>query len=378
MWRRIGSIIQKELVQIFRDRRTLTIQLSLPIIMLFIFGYAVGTQVDHQRTVVVDQSHDSQSRAFTQAMVNTSFFDVIDYLDNEKEAMRAIERGDAAVAIVIPPGMERKIDRGEIAQILVLIDGSDTMASQSALNATLSTAQDFSVELTTKQIERAGGIAGGSNLALLDVAYRVLYNPDMKSIVFMVPALVGLIMQQQAVTLTAMAIVREREMGTLEQILVTPIRTWELMLGKIVPNVLITFANIATVLVIGIFWFGVPFQGSMLLFWGLAFLFVFASLGLGILISTISSNQNQAQQMAMVIIMPAVMISGFMYPRELMPWPIQFLSNFLPLTHFLEISRGIMTKGVGMESLYWPIAFLAVQGILIFALASRSFHSTLD
>ncbi len=378
MWRRIGSIIQKELVQIFRDRRTLAIQLLMPILMLFIFGYSVGTQVDHQRTVVVDQSHDSQSRSFIQAMVNTSFFDVTDYLDSEGEAMRAIERGDASVAIVIPAGLEEKIGRGEKAQILVLIDGSDTMASQSALNATLTTAQDFSVELATRRIERAGGIAGGSSLAPLDVAYRVLYNPDMKSIIFMVPALVGMILQQQAVTLTAMAIVREREMGTLEQILVTPIRPWELMLGKIVPNVLITFTNIAAILVVGMLWFGVPFQGSMLLFWVLAFLFIFASLGLGILISTISSNQNQAQQMAQVIIMPAVMISGFMFPRELMPWPIQFLSNFLPLTHFLEISRGIMTKGVGMESLYWPVAFLAVQGILIFGLASRAFRSRLD
>jgi ABC-2 type transport system permease protein len=212
----------------------------------------------------------------------------------------------------------------------------------------------------------------------LDVRFRVLYNPDLKSIVFMVPGMVGLILQQQTLVLIAFAIVREREVGTIEQLLVTPIRPWELMLGKMIPNILISFVNMSTILALGLVWFKVPFNGDIWLFFALAFLFVFSSLGLGTLVSTLATSQKQAQQLANFIILPAIMLSGYMFPREAMPLVVQWMGNFIPLTYFLRISRGIMTKGVGLESLREPVIALVVFGLVVFAISVRMFRTQLD
>ncbi len=378
MLQRLFSIIQKEFVHTLRDRRTLAIQLVTPIFLLVLFGYAVETQVEHQPTVVVDMSRDRMSLAYIEAMVNTGFFDIAGYVDSESAAIQAIDDGRARVALVIPPLFAASIERRETPQVLVLIDGSDVLASQSALNATMTTAQSFAVDTVMQQIARTPLASQAHRLQPLDVRFRVLYNPDISSIIFMVPGLVGLILQQQTLVLTAFAIVRERELGTIEQLLVTPIRPWELMLGKMIPNMIIAFVNMGTVLALGILWFDVPFNGDIWLFLALAFLFVFSSLGLGILVSTIAASQKQAQQLANVIIFLAVMISGYIFPRESMPRVVQWMGNFIPLTYFLKISRGIITKGVGLDSLREPVTALAVFGVVVFLASARTFRTRLD
>jgi len=378
MFRRLFSIVQKETVQTLRDRRTLLIQLVGPILLLFLFGYAVEVQVEHQPTVVVDMSRDRQSLAYVDAMVNTGFFKVVGYLESAEEALQAIDKGQARVAIVIPPEFAVRIERGNTPQVLVLIDGCEVLASQSALNATLTTAQSFGTDLVMERMERSPLASRARGLQPLDVRFRILYNPDMESIIFMIPGLVGLLLQQQTLLLTAFAIVREKEMGMVEQILVTPIRPWELMLGKIMPNIAIAFVNMSTILALGTLWFHVPFNGDLWLFFALAFLFLFTSLGLGILISTVATSQKQAQELARLLIMPSMMLSGFIFPRESMPLVLQWIGALIPVTYFLKISRGIITKGVGLDSLREPVIALLVFGLVVFAVSARTFRTRLD
>jgi len=376
MLKRLWSVIQKEFVQLLRDRRTLLIQLLLPVIQLVLFGYAVETQVDHLPTVVVDGSRDAQSWRFVDALVNTSYFDVHDYLTSEREVIRAIDSGQAKAGVIVPADFAAAMERGESAQALVIIDGSDPNVAQSALNAAVTVGQDFSVRVMTEQLNRHG--LARNFTPPLDLRTRLLYNPNMESIDFMLPGILGMILQQQALLLTAFAIVREREMGTIEQVLVTPIRPWELTLGKILPYVLLTVVNVGTTLLVGLWWFGVPFRGDVALFWALSFVFLFTSLGLGMLISTVSTSQKQAQQMAFLILLPSLILSGYIFPRESMPRLIHDVGYAIPLTYYLEILRGIMLKGIGVEYLWPAIAPLAVFGTLVFIVSAFSFRSTLD
>lgn len=378
MLKRLLAIVQKELGQTLRERRTLFIQLLLPIFMLFLFGYAVEIQIHHQPTVVVDLSRDRQSSAYLTAMSNTGFFDIVRYVDSEAEALRAIEDSLAKVAIVIPPGFAAHVDRGTTAQLLVLVDGSDLLASQSALNAALATGQRFSADVVLERVARTPLGSRATQFTPLDVTLRVLYNPTLSSIVFMLPGVVGLILQQQTLLLTAYAVVREREIGTIEQLLVTPIGPWEVMLGKMLPAALISLVNVVTILAIGLLWFKVPFAGDYALFFGLCLLFVFASLGLGLLVSTIATTQRQAQQLANLIILPAFMLSGYIFPREAMPPLVRALGSLIPLTYFLPISRGIMTKGVDFASIRTDALILLVFGLVVFAISARAFRTRLD
>lgn len=376
MRQRLFAIIRKEFTQTLRDRRTLAIVLILPVLLLFLFGYAVEMQVDHIPTLVVDNSRDQRSWEFLEAMGTSGFFDIEYYVESEADAIKAIDEGLARVAIVIPPDFAAAIERGN-AQALVVVDGSDAMTVQSAFSAATTVGEAHAVDLLTEKLERSG-LQGAASLAPLDVRTRVLYNPDVRSIVFMVPGMVGLILQQQTVMLTALAIVRERELGTIEQLLVTPIRPWELMLGKILPNVLIALLNMCTILALGVFWFGVPFKGSLGLFFWMSLLFMFSGLGLGILVSTVSANQRQAQQLSALIMLPGMMLSGYVFPRSQMPVLIQRLGDLLPLTHFLQISRGIMTKGVGLYFVRDQVLVLLVYGAVVFGLSAFSFKERLE
>jgi len=377
MAQRLLAIFRKEFTQTLRDRRTLTYVLLLPLLLLFLFGYAVEIQVDHIPTVVADASLDQQSWAFLEAMETSSFFDIEHYVESEAEAIRAIDEGRARVAIVVPPGFAAAVERGD-AQVLVVVDGSDAMTVQSAFNAAITVGEAHAVGLLAEKLTRSGGPGSQSSLVPLDVRTRVLYNPDVRSLVFMVPGMLGLILQQQTVMLTAMAIVRERELGTIEQLLVTPIRAWELMLGKILPNVAIASLNMCTILALGVFWFGVPFNGSVALFVWLTLLFMFCGLGLGILVSTVSNNQRQAQQLTSMIMLPGMMLSGYIFPRSQMPAVIQWAGDLLPVTHFMVIARGIMTKGVGLHFVQSQVLVLVAYGVVVFLLSALSFRERLE
>ncbi len=355
---RVWSIVAKEFIQIRRDPRTLAIVLVMPLMQLVLFGYAINTAVDHIATIVFDQAQDAQSRSFLSSFFNTGYFDPTGQAASLEQVRQAIDAGRARVGIVVPPDFSHDLVAGRAPKAQVLVDGSDPNTAQTAL-------------LVAGTLGRRGGQS-------VDVRPVVLYNPSMQSINFMIPGLLGLILQFQTLLLTAFAVVRERERGTLEQLVVTPVKSWELMLGKILPFVVVAFGNVLLASTIGRFWFGVEFAGNYFLLLALAGLFVLSSLGLGLLISTVSQTQAQAMQMALFVMLPSIILSGFVFPREGMPHPIRELGLLIPLTYFLQILRGIILKGVGVEVLWPEVLALAAFGVIVFGLSANRFRKTLD
>jgi ABC-2 type transport system permease protein len=377
MLKRTWAIIQKEFIQTWRDRRTLSIQLAIPIMQLFILGYAIRMNVRHIPTAVADQSLDAASRDYVEAMVASGYFDVVAYVPSQADVIQAIDDGEAQAGIVIPPDFAARVMRNE-AQVLLLVDGSDLFTSQTAYNSMSAIAQTHSTEVMVAQARRSGRLTAEQSLLPLDVRIRILYNPNLADLWFLLPGMVATILQTQSIALTAAAVVREREMGTIEQLLVTPILPGELMLGKVAPNLVIAFVNMLTIIALGVFWFGVPFQGSFGLFCWLAFMYVFSGLGLGLLVSTISQNQKQAKQWTMLMMLLGLVLGGFIFPRYLMPPAIRIIGNLFPLTYFIPIARGIVTKGIGIESLWEQVVSLLAYIVVILFVAIRAFRQRLD
>ncbi len=374
MWKRIWAITQKEFIHTLRDRSSLALLLTLPLLQLFLFGFAIDVNITHIPMVVADQSHDSASRAFIAAMQNSGYFDVTMYVPGEAEATRAIDAGAASVALIIPTDFAALVERGQ-AQTLMLIDGSDLFMTMAAFNVASVIAQAHASEVLMQRVARSGLPVSGA--LPLDTRTRILYNPDQAQLWFVVPSMTALLLQTSAVTLTALAVVREREAGTMEQLLVTPIRPLELMLGKMAPNLVIAMLNMLTVIAAGVFIFKVPFRGSFALFYGLSLLYVFSGLGLGLFISTISKNLKQAQQFIAVVVMIGTVLGGFLFPRYSMPLLLRWVGNLFPMTYFIPIARGIITKGVGLDSLWRSVVALALYSIGIMVLAARLFRQRL-
>jgi ABC-2 type transport system permease protein len=377
MFLRIWAVMQKEFIQTFRDRRTLRIMLALPLVQLLLFAYAININVSHVPTIVSDQSMDSESRAFVDALRTSNYFDVTAAASGQAEVIRAIDEGRAQAGVVIPPGFASHVAQGD-AQALILVDGSDLFTSQSAYNAATAIAQEHATEIVLRKLERAGQVSDGQRYLPLDTRVRILYNPDLKDLWFLVPGMIATILQIQTVTLTAVAVVREREVGTIEQLLVTPIRPGELLIGKIAPNMIIALVNMLTILALGIYWFRVPFQGNFWLFFALALLYVCAGLGLGLLVSTVSQNQRQVQQLNGMIMLLGLLLSGFIFPRAAMPPGIRWVGNLFPLTYFIPIARGIITKGTGYEYMRGQVLSLVAYVVLIMTLAILAFRRRLD
>ena len=372
--RRVLALILKEFIQIRRDRRTLAIVLVMPLMMLFLLGYAINTVIDHLPTVIVDESRDEESRSLVRALAATSYFDIIGYRDSSAAARVAIDRGDARVALVFPPDYGANLRAGRSAQVLVLIDGSDPNTAQTALFTADAVARVKGSELLVARAQKAGL---RDLTSPIDVRPTLLYNPSMRSVDFMIPGLIGMILQLLGLILTSFAVVRERERGTLEQLIVTPITPWELMLGKMTPYVLIAFVDVAVVLAVGLFWFGVEFAGSLALLMALSVVFLLAVLGIGLLISTISQTQTQAMQTAMFIMLPSFILSGFFFAREAMPVLIQYTTYLIPLTYFIEILRGIVLKGSQLGDLWGQVIPLAIYGLVVFAISATRFRRSL-
>ncbi len=376
MLQRIFALVQKEFLQTLRDRATLVIMLTIPLLQLILFGYAINTNVQHIPTVIVDQSLDNASQAYLDDMENSGYFDIVATASDQAGAVRTIDSGKALAAIVILPDFAAHVKRGD-AQVLVLVDGSDFFTSQSANAYAALIGQQHAIQLVMNQVASTGA-ARGNTSPRLNLLLQVLYNPDMKDLWFLIPGMAAMLLQTQSLVLTAAAVVRERENGTIEQILVTPIRPIELMIGKIVPYVLIAMLNMLTVIGIGVFWFGVPFQGSFVLFISLSFLYVFSGLGLGLLISSISQNQRQAQQLMMLIMMVSLLLGGFIFPRYTMPPVIRIIGNLFPMTYFVPIARGIISKGVGFNVLAGQVLPLGIYILVVMFLAAITFRQRLD
>lgn len=371
MLERTVALIVKEFTQIRRDPRTLIIILVMPIMQLLLFGYAINTTVDHIPAAVADLAGDQRSRDFVRALTNTGYFDIVAEVTDAGAARAAVDSGVAKVAFIIPASFGVDILAGRPAQIQTLIDGSDPNVAQTALLISDAVGQVRGLDQLAQSLGRPVRPA-------LDLRPTVLYNPGLLSVNFMIPGLIGIVLQMQAVLLTSFAVVRERERGTLEQLIVTPIRPAELIIGKILPYVVIAFAQVGLALLVGTLWFGVPINGSLLLLLGLSLIFLFGALGMGLLISTISRNQAQAMQTTMLTILPAILISGFMFPRESMPGFVQLLSYAIPLTYFLQVLRGIILKGIGLEYLYGQVLALIVFGLVIATLSVVRFHKSLE
>lgn len=375
MLQRIWAVLQKEFIQTLRDRGTLILMLSMPLLQLFMLGYAVDMNVEHIPTVVADQSLDAHSHAYVAAMVNTRYFDVIDYVANETAVIQAIDNGRAQAGIVIPPGFAARVDRGE-AQVLFLIDGSDLFTVQSGYTRAAAIAQAYAADVLLKKIQRSG--LPISAALPLDTRVRVLYNPDMQQLWFTIPNMIALLIQTSSIAMTAAAVVREREAGTIEQLLVTPIRPLELLLGKIIPNVAVAIINVLTAVAAGVLLFHVPFRGNFWIFMGLSMIYVFSGLGMGLLISTIARNQKQAQQLVMMIMLLGVVLGGYIFPRNAMAPAMQVLGALFPMTFFIPISRGIISKGVGMDALWVDVVSMTIYAVVVMAIAAKAFRQGLE
>jgi ABC-2 type transport system permease protein len=377
---RLRALVYKELVQILRDRRTLMLFFALPLIELFLFAYAVSLTITHLPTAVVDQSLDSRSRDFIQALVSSGNFDVTLTLQNEQQVMQAIDDGKVKAGVIIPPDFSARVLRGQ-GSVLILLDGSDSFSVESGYNAASRIAQKYSLNLTTEKIQASGLLAAsGVTPGQLPVttATRVLYNPDIRDMVFILPGLIALIMQIIVVTHSATSIVRERDGGTLEQLLATPARPLEMIIAKLIPGMLVAIVDMAVILAIGVFWFQVPFQGSILDLAALSILFIISGMGLGLVISAVARNQRQAQQLTGVIQLLSMLLTGFIYPRTTMPLWTQLIGDLIPMTYYVRVIRGIMTKGVSLNFLWTDTLTLAIYACIALGLAALVSKKRLD
>jgi ABC-2 type transport system permease protein len=368
--------MRKEIIHIRRDPKTLMLVIIMPVMMLVLLGYAVTADIENIPLAVADLSKSSASQSFIDRYWISGFFEITRDVKNEKEILELIDAGIVKTGVLIPEDFGRKIDTGGSSPVQFYIDGSNPTVAQAAQLAAETIGQAASQEIF---IEQLGARMGGVNFTLpIDARIRFLYNPNMKRMDFWIPGLVAIILQIQSLLLTAFAIVREREQGTLEQLIVTPIKSWELMLGKILPFVAVALVNVALTVAVGMFWFGVPVAGSIPLLFGLSLIFLLGSLGLGVLISNISTNQMQAMYIASFIMIPAFILSGLLVPRDNMPWLAYYSGYLLPVTYFLEIVRGIITKGVGITYLWpwvWPMAAFS---LVVFFLSVVLFRKRID
>jgi ABC-2 type transport system permease protein len=373
--RRMLTIVRKEWLHIIRDPRTLALVIVLPVMMLFLLGYAVANDVKDIPLAVADLSHTDASRTLVDKLTGSEFFKYTHAAQSENEILAMMDAGTVKAGLYIPESFGRDVSTGGVGTIQFYIDGSNPTIAQTAQLAAETISQSMSQEILIKRLERSGT---GMQLSLpVDARMRYLYNPDMKRMNFMIPGLVAIILQIQTLLLTAFAIVREREQGTLEQLIVTPVRSWELMLGKILPFVVVAFVNVVMTVAVGAIWFGVEVVGSIPLLAGLSLIFLLGSLGLGVLISNISKTQMQAMYMASFIMMPSFILAGLLFPRENMPWLAYYAGYFLPVTYFLEIVRGIILKGANFFTLWiwiWP---MAVFSIVVFFASVLMFHKRL-
>lgn len=375
MWVRLLAIVRKEFIHVIRDPRTLAVMCVMPIMQLMLLGYATNTDVRNIPLGILDQDRSQQSRELINAYVISGQFAIAQQPSTEQELTQLMDNGEISAALVIPPSYGRDILAGKSVSVAVYIDGSDPSTANTALSSAVLIGQSVSTNLQFERMERNG--MRGITLPL-EVRSRVWYNPDMLSAYFMIPGLIGLILQMQITMLTANAIVREREYGTIEQLIVTPIQPFELMLGKTLPYMLVAFLLIVEVLAVGGLVFGVPIRGNILMLLLASLLFLFTVLGIGLLISSIANTQQESMLLTMATLLPSVFLSGFLYPLASLPVLMQWISKLVPLSYFLVIVRSVMLKGTSIFEFTSQLSFLAVSAVVFLTLASLRFKKRLD
>ncbi len=364
---RILAVLKKEFLQMKRDRMTLALVFMIPLVQLLLFGYAIQTEVKNIPTVVFDQSLSADSRDVLNSFSASGYF-AIKYTANSYQAVtQQIDSGAAQVGIVFPPDFARQLARGKSASVQVIVDASDNMVANQAIAIANSIGLIKSQQILTQRMNM-------SSYPPYDIRVRPWYNPDGITAYYMVPAILGIIVTMTMVIITAVAIVRERERGTLEQLIVTPIKPLELMIGKILPYIVLGYLQITVALLVGVLIFHVPIRGSLLQLYLLTLFFITASLGLGLMISNIAKNQMQAFQMSFFVMLPSILLSGFMFPRLAMPKFIYYLSYVIPLTYYLDIIRGIILKGIGYQYLMGQVTALLVFSIVMITISTLKFQ----
>jgi ABC-2 type transport system permease protein len=374
--RRFRALIKKEILHMLRDPRTLIFIFIMPILQLLLLGYANNTDVKNVPTVIFDQSNSKASRALLDAFRATGYFSFDYVASTDADVTNLIDSGKVKVGITIPPDYASNLLSGTTAQVSVLIDGSDPTTAGAVLSAATLAGQAHGTSLLVQKLALEG--VSGTQTSPVEIRTRVLYNPDLLGSYNIVPGLIAMILFQTATSLTALSIVRERERGTIEQLIVTPIRNWELILAKIIPYILVSFADMILILLIGTLWFGVPIRGSLLLLFAMTGLYLLPTLGLGLLISTFARTQQQAQLMTMPILLPAMMLSGFIFPVASLPVFLQLVGDIFPLTYFIYMLRSIVVKGVGIEMIIPQVIALAVFAILLLGAAALRFSKKID
>ena len=372
MLRRTLAITRKEIIHILRDPRSLSIMFMMPVIQLILLGYTATTDVEHLSTAVLDQDQSLQSRELIDAYRASNYFDIRFYVATEEELGRLIDGGEAKAGILIPRGYGRQLTTDHEASIAFIIDGSLPSVATTAFSAAQTVAQAQSTAL----IERLYNIDVEAELGI-DVRPRVWYNPDMKSANFMIPGLIAMILQVQSTLLTALSIAREKEEGTIEQLIVTPLRSMELIVGKVMPFVAVSLFNLLEVLFIAVVWFGVPVHGSVLLLLALGVLALLVSLGIGLLGSTVAHTQQEAIFLMFFLMLPFIFLSGFFFPVEAMPRVLQWISYLIPLRYLLVITRGIILKGAGITILWEQALALVLFASAMLLLAASRFRKQL-
>ncbi|HET7142513.1 MAG TPA: ABC transporter permease [Anaerolineales bacterium] len=372
---RLISIIRKEFIQIFRDPRTLVLVIVMPMLQLFLLGYAATTDVKNISLAVWDQSQSPQSRALLDAFRAANYFSIDYSVYAQEEYTALIESGKIRAALIIPPNYEVRLLEGK-AQVSLILDGSDATVGGTALSIAKLIGQSYATKVLAEQSALTSRPSAFN--PPLDVRTQVWYNPDLIAAYFNVPGVIGMILYFITTLLTASSIVRERERGTIEQLIVTPIRSWELVVGKILPYTILAFIDIIEVLIIGHWWFKVPIRGDLGLIFALSGLFILSGLGIGLFASTIANTQQEAFITVMVTMLPSIFLSGFFFPIEAMPKFLQYVSALIPLRYYLVIIRALLLKGVGVQALQSPIIALTIFSIVIMGVAARRFRKRLD
>lgn len=376
MFSRLISIIRKEFIQILRDKRTLGIILVIPIVQLFLLGYSATSDVRNIPLAVFDQCRCTESRKLLDAYRVADYFLLTYEVSSQDDIRNLIEQGKVRAGLIIPPDYNQQLAEGN-AQVAFILDGSDAAAGSTAFSAATLIGQSFSTSLMMEKLERSG-VKPEMIRPPLTVQTRVWYNPDLVSSFFMIPGVIGMILFAITSILTATAIVRERERGTIEQLIVTPIRSWELVLGKVLPYVILAFIDTLEVLAIGHWWFKVPVRGDLGLILACSSLLLLSGLGIGLLASTIANTQQEAMLTVWMTLLPSIFLSGFFFPIEAMPKILQLISYIVPLRYYLVIIRALLMKGVGAGAIMDQIIALGAFGIFIMVSAAVRFRKRLD
>lgn len=375
--RRLIPIIRNEFIHLFRDPLTLAMMFALPILMLLLYGYAASFDVKEIPFGVFDQSRTKESRDFIRRFDSSSYFQLVENFTSVDQFRDRMDGAKVRVIINIPTDYARQLAKGRSAQVQVLVDGSDPTWASSAIGYVNGIIQQYYQDLINAAFIRSGNRSAGKSP--IELKERMWYNPDLKSVNFYIPGLIAVIMMQISATLTSLSIVSEKESGTMEGLIVSPIRKNELMLGKVLPYVLVAFLDVIVITIVGYFVFSVPVKGSYLMLLFSSFIYLVGAMGFGILISTWAKSSQEAMQLAsLTTMLPSILLSGFIFPISNMPWPLQALSFMIPARYFIEIVRAIYLKGVGLICFWQPFTLMLLLTVFNLYSSIRSFKKRLD